>query len=144
MKFDSEDAIEVFSGLVRTAGMDPKTPRGTKPGVGLSEIGAALAYVGDPIGSDMVLAIATQDYRRRDAIEAHLEAFVFAEAKRRRRNPSWEVVYPAVVEAFEDVMQGKPAPNGGSLYYRWARGEFYGRAVNTAILGCRMLFRDAA
>ena len=144
MKLDSEEAIEVFSGLVRTAGMDPKAPRGTKPGLGLSEILAALSYAGDPIGADMVLAIATQDYRRKNAIEAHLEAFVFGEAKRRRRNPAWEVVYRAVVEAFEDVMQGKPAPNGGSLYYRWARSEFYGRAVNTAILGCRALFREAA
>jgi len=144
MRLDNENALEVFSALVRAAGMDPKTPKGTRPGIHLAEIGAALAYTGDRIGSDMVLAIATQDFRRRNAIEGHLEMFVFREAERRRRKADWGCVAAGVVDAFEDVMQGLPQPNGASVYYRWARSEFWGRAVNTAIVACRRLFREVA
>ncbi len=144
MRLDNENALEVFSSLVKTAGMDLKTPKGTRPGIGLAEIGAALGYCDDGIGADMVLAIATQDTRKRSTIVSFLEHQVWQEAKRRYRVPDGDPIFPACCRAFDDVVYGYPQPNGASVYYRWARSEFYGRAVNTAIVACRRLFREAA
>lgn len=144
MRLDNESALEIFSQLVKTASMDPKSPRGTKPGIGLAEIATALSYADDGIGSDMVLAIATQDYRKNDSIRAWLEQHVYEEAKRRGWKVNDAAAFDGAQKAFIDVMAGAPQPNGASPYYRWARSEFYGRAVNIAIVACRRLFREAA
>lgn len=141
---DHEDALELISLLARSASMDPKSPRGTKPGLTIADIAAALAYTGDAIGADCALAIATQDHRNRDRIEDHLEAYIATEASRAGFKPDWAKIYPAVVDAYEDEMAGMPTPTSASRYYRWARAEFRGRAVNAAINARHLLFRRAS
>lgn len=145
---EDEDALELIARLCARAMSDPKTPRGTKGGIGLAEIAGALGYCGDPLGADMALAIGTVDHRSRDRIEGHLEAYVMAQAAQARLRADWGKVYVAVADAYEDVMafQNNTAgrTGGGLRYYRWARGEFYGRALNAAIMAKRRLFRLAA
>lgn len=138
-----EDALEILARLCQSASTDPRSPRGTKGGIGLAEICAALSYAGDSMGADMALAIGTQDYRHRSKIEDHLEAYVMEQAQRSRIKADWSRVYVAVADAFEDVMAGTRKP-GGSRYYRWAASEFHGRALNCAIVAKRVLFREAA
>ncbi len=139
----NEDALEILARLCQSATNDPKSPRGTKGGIGMAEICAALAYAGDNMGADMALAIGTLDHRNRSLIEDHLEAYVMAEAKRDGIKAQWDRVYVAVADAYEDVMAGTRKP-GGSRYYRWAASEFHGRALNCAIVAKRVLFRETA
>lgn len=144
---DDREPLELIATLARCAsGMDPKSPKGTKPGLTLSDIAGALGMVGDSMGADMAIAIATLDFRKRDAIEGHLEMYVMEEARRGGYQPRWETVYPAVAEAFEDVMAGRSKREGRTVsrYYRWAYAEFIGRAQNAAIVACRRLFRTAS
>ncbi len=145
---DGKGGLEILAILVKGASMDPKSPRGTKPGLSLADVTTQLAWAakldGDPIGADMALALGTQDWRLRDKIEGHLEQYVFAEAAKDGVQADWGKVFAAVVDAFEDEMKGKPTGPGGSRYYRWARAEFRGRAENVGRIFKRLLYREVA